>query len=326
MTDLGRKAAVTRAIERQATGRIPKGELCIDDDLIRSVLHVEHVAHGHRTEFARKLDLDLICLPTRYDIDASKGNLPDPARADWEDIEDWAKKTDRYVFALLEGGFSWGIKRWGFEPFMLMIGRSAPEIAAFMKQVESNNAALARRAADKGASGIVIADDIAFEQGPLVPPQTLRRYFFPSVARQTESCRKAGLQVMFHSDGNLQALMEDIVLTGVDGVHCLEEAAGMDLAAVKQRYGSRLCLWGNLNPAFLVGGQQLETVTAKVREILQIGCPGGGFIFGTSSGLFKAMDPQLLALAYESVRRFRPSRGVSHRQDGTARIGVEKQG
>ena len=83
----------------------------------------------------------------------------------------------------------------------------------------------------------------------------------------------------------------------------------MDLAAVKQRYGSQLCLWGNLNPAYLTGTHKPEDITAKVRKILQIGCSGGGFIFGTSSGLFKSMKPEHVELIYESVRRFRPSDG-----------------
>ena len=305
MKDLSRKAVVTRAVDRLATDRIPRGELCIDDDLIRSFLQVEHVVHHHRIEFVERLDLDLVCLPTIYGTAAPMKNLPDPSRANWLDIEAWAANTDRYVFVLLEGGFSWSVKKWGFEPVMLQIGRNAPEMSAFLQQVESHNVALARRAADKGAAGVVIADDVAFEKGPLVPPQTLRRQLFPSVARLTESCRKAGLQVIFHSDGNLDALLQDIARAGVDGIHCIEEAAGMDLAAVKRRCGSQLCLWGNLDPAYLIAGKKPEEITAKVREILETGSRGGGFIFGTSSGLFKEMDPQLLAAAYEAVRRFR---------------------
>jgi uroporphyrinogen decarboxylase len=258
-------------------------------------------------EFAKRLDLDLICLETRYDKLTLNLHLPDPALADWIDIEEWTKKTDLFVFALLDGGFSHGIKRWGFERFLLMLTRTAPEIAPFLEKVEGFNAALARRAADRGASGIVIADDIAFNRGPLVQPEILRRFLFPSLARQTEMFRHAGLHVLFHSDGNLHSLMEDIVLTGVDGLHCIEETAGMDLAVVKRQYGSRLCLWGNLNPALLVGSQNPEDVTAKVRRILKAGSPGGGFIFGTSSGLFKAMNPELLELAYKTVRRFTPS-------------------
>jgi len=155
----------------------------------------------------------------------------------------------------------------------------------------------------------VIADDVAFYQGPLAAPETLRRFFFPSLARQTEACRNAGLAVFFHSDGDLNLLLDDIAAAGVDGLHCIEETAGMDLARVKNQHGEQLCLWGNLDPDWLTAKRDSKDIVDKVTQILHIGQTGGGFIFGTSSGLFKPMIPGQVELTYDTVHRFSPSGG-----------------
>jgi uroporphyrinogen decarboxylase len=110
------------------------------------------------------------------------------------------------------------------------------------------------------------------------------------------------IPVFFHSDGNLTAVMDDLVGIGFHGFQCLESEAGMDLGYLKATYGQRVCLWGNLDPAEFFIERKPEELEKAVRLIIDVAAPGGGFIFGTSSGLVDGMRPENLETVYRTVR------------------------
>jgi uroporphyrinogen decarboxylase len=202
---------------------------------------------------------------------------------------------------MVDGIFGWGIRLMGFERFLVESARASQELSDLADKIEGLNISLANQAVDAGADGILIADDIAYNQGTTVSPETLRAFFFPSLERQVREIASLGVPVFFHSDGNLNAVMDDLVKTGVHGVQCLEPQAGMDLGFLKTRYGDRICLWGNLDPEDLFLKRDPLNLRRTITRIVQTGSPGGGFIFGTTSGLVDGMRWENLEMAYRAV-------------------------
>ncbi len=300
---LDSRSLVASTIKRQVTDRVPVGELCIDDALVAAFTGTSKIGFRQRRQMADRLGLDLICLATDYGSRTAKAGLPSTDSVSWKAIESWAGQTDLFIFVLLDGGFAWGIKIWGFQQFAIMVMRRSSDVTDLLRQVEALNQRLIRRAANLGADGIVIADDIAYQRGLLLPPDRIKDLFLPSLARQTEACHAIGFPVFFHSDGNLDAILEDIVGSGLDGLQGIESAAGMNLAAIKADYGHRLCLWGNLDPVCLVEGLSAEAIDARVGAVLASGARDGGLIFGTSSGLFQGMRLLSIERAYQCAKR-----------------------
>ncbi len=296
------KLLVGRTIKRQAADRIPVGELCIDDSLVANFTGSSRVGFTQRRQLADHLGLDLICLAADYGPRNDKGGLPEAEAVGLNAIRQWAMQADLFIFALLDGGFEWGLRTWGFQEFLTKVMRQSAEVCDLLQRVEILNRCLIKRAADLGADGIVIADDIAYQRGLLLPPVHIKELFLPSAARQAEACHEAGLAAFFHCDGNLDSILEDIAASGFDGLQGIESAAGMDLAAIKANYGHRLCLWGNLDPGCLVQEMGAETIDARVGDVLAAGARDGGLIFGTSSGLFKGMRPRSIERAYQCVK------------------------
>jgi uroporphyrinogen decarboxylase len=195
----------------------------------------------------------------------------------------------------------------GFERFMVASLKNSDELTHLMRGVERLNIDLANRAAASGANGILIADDIAHKQGTSISPKTLRDLFFPSLQRQLDGMAHLRLPIFFHSDGNLNAVMDDLVGIGFQGLHCLESGAGMDLASLKATYGKRICLWGNLDPQNLFLEEESEELKKKVKQVIDVAAPGGGFIFGSSSGLVEGMRPKNIETVYRLVSGGEPS-------------------
>lgn len=288
------KKRVESAIRHEVTDRVPRGEILIGDEVIRSILACTEVVFDQRWEFVRRLGLDIICLSPEFNAPAGN-RLPPVTGAKWPDLKEWAEKTDRFIFIMIDGAFGWGTRLLGFETFFGLLARESGDLFGFFHNVEEFNIILAERAVAGGAMGVIIADDIAYRRGLMVHPAFLKKHYFPSLARQVSAMK---VPVFFHSDGDLNQVLDDVLTAGFSGLQCIESAAGMDIGSVKQRYGSRLCLWGNLDPDELLQPRSCHQLKDKVDSIVAAASGDGGFIFGTSSGLFEGIKPENLLMVY----------------------------
>jgi len=127
-------------------------------------------------------------------------------------------------------------------------------------------------------------DDIAFRTSLFVDPGTLRRYFYPWLEQIGQIARDRGVPLIYHTDGILWEALDDIIACGVNAIHPVE-ALAMDIVEVKQRYGDRLCLFGNLSLAGPLALGKPEEVEEEVKWLLREVGPGGGFCLGSGNSI-----------------------------------------
>jgi uroporphyrinogen decarboxylase len=303
------KDRIAAAMKKRPVDRIPQGELCIDEAVVKSFLGAEKAGFAEQKDLTDMLGLDLICLSPRWNGVSELESPADPEVRFPEEMNDWVTRTELFVLILLDGSFGWGCRLHGFQDFMISLMRGSAQLSALIKRVEQLNCSVARQALDRGAMGFVIADDIAYQRGLMADPEILRRYFFPSLKRQVHEIGSDRVPVIFHSDGNMDEVIGDIVECGFDGLQGLESAAGMDLESVGRQYGEKLCMWGNLDPTYLTSPLGPDVVAAEANSIKAMASQFPGFIFGTSSGLFAGMRPENLAAAFHGKRADLTQRG-----------------
>lgn len=290
---------VKAAISHQPPDRIPKGELCIGDDLIKQSLNCSQVGFEERAAFIKDLGLDLVCLAPDYPVSAS---VPETLKATLPDLEKWASETPLFILALLDGAFGWGMRTLGHIDF-LMLSRSSPlSFQALIEKVESLNRELIKRLVDQGVDGVIIADDIAYQRGLLINPQTLRKCFFPSLAGQVEAVQ-GNVPVFFHSDGNYSEIIPELIDCGFQGLQCFERRAGMEPLKLQEQY-PELCVWGTLEVEDIKQAADPGYLEKLISEINTLSFHKG-FILGTTCGLFKGIDLYGLTTIYDQVTRGR---------------------
>ncbi|SHE97437.1 uroporphyrinogen decarboxylase [Desulfacinum infernum DSM 9756] len=297
---------VERAVRCEPVDRLPVGELCIDEALADAFAPSLPPGFPRRRALLHHLGADLVCLPPPESPADPSGLGTRQVQTPWPDLPCWVRETDLFVFVTVNGPFGWGCRVLGWMPFLTAFERETETVREIFENSLEQALAQIRHAAEQGAHGLVLADDIAYGKGPFVSPARLRKSYFPWISRATSAARDAGLTVFFHSDGNLNLLMGDLADTGIHGLHCLDPRSDMDLAAVKKEYGDRLCLWGNLDPAWLTGEAAREEVERHVTALLESVPDRTGWIFGTTSGLFSGMDLDAVSWAYQVVRSLRP--------------------
>ena len=128
------------------------------------------------------------------------------------------------------------------------------------------------------------SDDIAYRTGLLVSPKVLRQYHFPWMKRIGDLARARGIPFIYHTDGILWDVMEDIIDCGVNALHPIEPQA-MDIREVKAKYGDRLCLAGNLDLSGPLTRGTPEEVEEEVKRLLREVGPGGGYCLGSGNSV-----------------------------------------
>jgi hypothetical protein len=96
-----------------------------------------------------------------------------------------------------------------------------------------------------------LGDDIAFHSGPLLSPAWLRQHYMPRLKRCIDAWHAKGAKVLFHSDGNLNVILDDLVAAGIDGLNPIEVLAGMDVGDLHRRY-PQLFLTGGIDVSQLL--------------------------------------------------------------------------
>ena len=88
----------------------------------------------------------------------------------------------------------------------------------------------------------------------------------------------------------------------IAGINPLEPVAGMDLGEVKQRYGDKLCLLGNVDCGYMLSHAPIEEVVADVKRCLRDGAPNGGFVLMSSNSLHSSVRPENYRAMVETTR------------------------
>ncbi len=188
----------------------------------------------------------------------------------------------------LMGSVCWGLwenatQVMGLPGFAVALRRDPDFVRRMVKYYETLYLAAVHAAADAGLPAFVYSDDMGHKTGPQTSPRVLDEFFGPSLRRISDEAHKRGLQIIIHSCGNVNQLLDLFVDWGFDGVHSLEPTAGMDLAEVKRRVGDRMCVFGNLDIAHVLSHGTRQEVEGAVNQALKVAAPGGGFIMAMTN-------------------------------------------
>ena len=151
-------------------------------------------------------------------------------------------------------------------------------------------------------SAVFIGDDIAFNSGTIFSPSYLRKDFFPRLKRIIKACHNAGWQVMYHSDGNLMAVMDDLIETGMDILNPIDISAGMNIKELHRRYPS-LIFAGGIDVAQLLPfatPNEVSDVVVKTIEDAE-----GQIMIGSSTEMHNAIPCENVIAVYDTVLAYR---------------------
>ena len=300
---------------------VPLIELGIDRSIKEKILDRPLNGLSDDIAFMHRMGYDFIKLQPRIQLDLKRRKAgPDPDAPDrawspehqgiissWEtfDAYHWPAKEEidyslfEQVKDLLPEGmgvigqygdiFTNVWEMMGFETFVMAIYEQPDLIAAIFEKTSELILSMFDTMADMDWVGVLwYSDDIAYSANLMVNPQFFRQHFFPLLRHIGDLAKKRGIPLIYHTDGVLWDVFDDIIAAGVSAIHPIEPKS-MDIREDKRRFGDRLCLCGGIEVDLLARGSS-EEVEKITREYLQDLSEGGGYCAGSSNSIPEYVD------------------------------------
>jgi hypothetical protein len=146
------------------------------------------------------------------------------------------------------------------------------------------------------------AVDIAATTGTIFSPKMLRELLYPRLEAVIAAYQRKGIKVIFHSDGNLWEVLDDLVALGIDALHPIEVGAGMDLGELRAKY-PQLILLGGIDSSHLLPYGSPADVAQAVRAAIRAAAPN--YILGSTTELHNAIPLDNARAMIDTARDFR---------------------
>lgn len=247
-------------------------------------------------------------MPVKTIDDLEALQLPDPEGPKrWHGLKqdlDYLKSRGEYTVGYLNGFFS-GVHYYftDNEQFLLSLLVEPDFARRLIKKLGDWNLKAAKMLCLAGVDCILIADDLGSDENLLISPELYDQYFFPWHRRLCDVAHAHDAHVHVHSHGNILKIMDRLVETGIDMLNPLDQAEGMELALIKERYGDRLTLVGGLDKNFYY--QEPEELERRLKQAVETGKSEGRFILCDPSGIPEDMSTDAFLCYIELSRRVR---------------------
>lgn len=162
-----------------------------------------------------------------------------------------------------------------------------------------------QRMVTAGVDVVIFGDDYADKNSTLMSPRHFKEFILPGLKRCVDAAHEAGAYVVKHTDGNIMGVLDMIVETGIDALNPLEPAAGMNIGLLKQRYGDRIALIGNIDCGYLLSQAPVEEVRRVTKETIRAAGQGGGYCLSSSNSIHSSVKPENYMAMIETWREHR---------------------
>ncbi|MBN2012783.1 hypothetical protein JW960_25865 [candidate division KSB1 bacterium] len=144
-------------------------------------------------------------------------------------------------------------------------------------------------------------DDVAATRGMLFSPDHWRQLYKPLIAKIGHFLKSAGIHFWMHSCGNCEPIFDDLIECGLQVINPLEAKSGLDVCKLKDKYGTQLCFYGNID----VRNMSADDETCEQEIKRKLSCfQQGGYIYHSDHSVPPEVSLNQYNQVMEYVRRY----------------------
>jgi uroporphyrinogen decarboxylase len=194
----------------------------------------------------------------------------------------------------------------GMENYLVALADRDSSLDRLLEEILATKIRAIETYARAGADVVQVGDDFGSQHGLILSPSMWREWFKPRIARAVEAGRqiKPDVSVLFHSDGNIEEIIPDLIETGITAINPVQPEC-MRIADLSRHVG-QVAFWGGIGTQSTLpfaGPQQVKQEVIRLIETL--GSRGGLVV--CSSHMVQAGTPlENVAAFFEAARLFCP--------------------
>ncbi len=217
------------------------------------------------------------------------------ARRRYQDV----LRQNRYLLFVCYGSYEATWRHRGFDTLLLDMAEDPDWVAEMASTYMDFLIAVLQRCLDEGLrpDGFFMVEDLAYTQGMLMSPRTWRRLFKPPTAKLGEFLNRNGISFWMHCCGNAEAVFDDLIECGLQVIQPLEAKSGLDVRKLRQKYGSRLTFFGNIDVINMAQGSDAEVEEEIRTKLAPFAAAGGGYMYHSDH----SVPPEVSFARYQRV-------------------------
>jgi len=172
----------------------------------------------------------------------------------------------------------------GMENVFVDFYQHGEEVRRLLDAISFYLVELLRYWAEIGADAVFLTDDWGSQTSLMISPAMWRKFFKARYAQVFAEAHKLGMDVIFHSCGNVTAIVDDLIEVGMDVLDPVQPGA-MDIDEVARRFGGRCSFAAAVDVQHLLSHGSPQDVRDGVRRVQDtLGRPfGGGLLVGPAN-------------------------------------------
>jgi uroporphyrinogen decarboxylase len=173
----------------------------------------------------------------------------------------------------------------GIEDTLVDLAAGERRIEALLERLTEYHVELFRSWAEIGADGIFIGDDWGSQRSLMVAPEMWRRVFRPLYRILFDEVHRCGMDVLYHSCGNVMDIIPDLIDIGADVLDPVQPGA-MNPREVARRFGGRIAFFGGIDVQALPRASPAQVRDEVHRLLDTLGRPfGNAFVIAPANVL-----------------------------------------
>lgn len=206
--------------------------------------------------------------------------------------------------------FERAIAMQGLENFLLNMGLYPDfAVALLKKNAEHCKTLMAAFLEQLGRNVdiIKIGDDLGTQESLMISPKMYREMLKPIHEDFISFIKeRTHAKIFFHTDGDVEPLIEDFIEIGVDILNPIQTSAGKmaDLESLKSRYGDRIVFCGAIDTHRVLPFGTPDDVRQEVKRVIKALGPGGGFMLGAVHTVMNDVPAENVLAMVDAVEEF----------------------
>jgi len=144
--------------------------------------------------------------------------------------------------------------------------------------------------------GLWIYGDMAFKTSTMCSPSLYRELIWPEHKRLADWAHAHGMKFIFHTDGDINSVIDLYIEAGFDCLQPLECKANMDIRNLSPRYGDRLSFFGNIDIMVMMTNE-IDRIESEISAKLAAGKSAHGYVYHSDH----SVPPQVSWETYQEV-------------------------
>jgi len=192
----------------------------------------------------------------------------------------------------------------GFTRLLVDMYRSPEYVERLFDKLLDYYVRTSRKIVEVGVHCIAYADDIAWQYGPIIPPDMFKKHYLPRLTSLINQVKKRNLHVFFHSDGDIKAFINHWVTAGIDIINPVQPEC-VDPVWVKKKYGHLLTMHGTLSIQKTLPHGTPRDIAREVKERIRLCGMNGGLILSPSNQVLEDTPIENFLEIYRTAKKIR---------------------